>query len=213
MKIGIFREITKFKPDIIHVVEHTPSALLCGKLAKVLDIPLVCSSHTHIDSYIPLYIYPFASHLSLAAYQMVRRNFLNSANVNLTVSSDFVKLLVNSGVRDDVHVWKTGVDSNLFNPIYRQHSTRLRMFNGNYSPDKILLVSVGRISPEKNLDFLLRVVERFPQTFLCIVGDGPYRKSLEPLFPKNRAHFMGFLEGEELASAYASADFFIYASI
>lgn len=87
------------------------------------------------------------------------------------------------------------------------------MFNGYYAPDRILLVSVGRISPEKNFEFLLKILKRFPQAFLCIVGDGPYRERLEPLFPKNQTHFIGFLQGEQLAAAYASADYFIYASI
>ena len=113
----------------------------------------------------------------------------------------------------NVNVWKTGVDSDLFNPKYCSHETRLKMFNGHYSPDKILLVSIGRISPEKNFEFLLKIVEQCSDKFLCIVGDGPYRNSIEPLFPKDRSHFMGFLQGEDLASAYASADYFIYASV
>ena len=87
------------------------------------------------------------------------------------------------------------------------------MFNGHYAPDKILLVSVGRISPEKNLEFLIQLLERFPRTFLCLVGDGPFKQSLEPLFPPEQTHFMGFLQGEQLASAYASADYFVYASV
>ena len=77
-----------------------------------------------------------------------------------------------------------------------------------------LFLCVGRISPEKNFEFLSVLLERIPQeTFLCIVGDGPYRHALEPLFPADRVYFLGYLGGEELASAYASADYFIYASI
>jgi glycosyltransferase involved in cell wall biosynthesis len=213
LKLGILTEILKFKPDIIHVVEHTPASMLCGILAKSLDIPLICSSHTHLDSYIPLFINKFATKLSLKVYRFVRKHFLNMANCNLTVSSDFLQLLKNSGIKSNIHVWKTGVDSQLFNPIYRSHEIRLKMFNGYYSDDKILLVSVGRISPEKNFEFLLKIIEKFPQTFLCIVGDGPYREQIEKIFPKDRTNFIGFLQGEELASVYASADYFIYASV
>jgi sulfoquinovosyltransferase len=186
---------------------------LCIAIAKVLDIPLVCSSHTHIDNYIPLFIRGFAVDLSLSVYRLVRKEFLSMANSNLTVSSDFVQMLEGSGVKGKIHVWKTGVDSELFNPKYRNHETRVKMFNGNYSPEKILLVSIGRISPEKNFEFLLKILEKCPETFLCIVGDGPYRKTIESTFPKNRTHFTGFLQGEKLAAAYASADYFIYASV
>jgi glycosyltransferase involved in cell wall biosynthesis len=212
-QFGILKEILKFKPDVIHVVEHTPAAMLCGILAKILDIPLVCSSHTHIDSYIPLYIYSYANNYVLRTYQHLRRVFLNMADCNLSVSSDFAQILNRGGTKSPIHVWKTGVDSELFNPKYRSHNMRLKMFNGNYSPHKVLLVSVGRISPEKNFDFLLNILKSYPQTFLCIIGDGPYKSCLKPLFPPDQTHFMGFLQGEELASAYASADLFVYASM
>jgi hypothetical protein len=187
--------------------------MLCGIIAKSLDIPLICSSHTHLDSYIPLFIQKFATNISLKAYRYVRKNFLSLANCNLTVSSDFENLLKNSGIESNIQVWKTGVDSELFNPNYRSHEMRLKMFNGYYADDKLLFVSVGRISPEKNLEFLMKIIIKFPSIFLCIVGDGPYREQIEKLFPKDRTFFMGFLQGEELAMAYASADYFIYASV
>lgn len=171
------------------------------------------SSHTNLDYYIPLYIKPFIAPFSLWIYQQLRRTFLNWADFNLTVSSDFAKLLVENGIRQKVHVWKTGVDSKLFNPAYKSHEMRTRMFNGYYSSDKILLVSVGRLSPEKKFEFLLEILKKFPQAFLCIVGGGPYIEHLKPLFPKNQAYFIGFLQGAELASAYASADYFVYASV
>ena len=207
------RDIVNFQPHVIHCVEHTPASTFCGALCKALEIPLVWSSHTNLDFYIPLYIHPAIAPLSLRVDQLLRRTFLNRADYNLSVSSDFVKLLSENGIRETVHVWKTGVDSESFNPKYRSHEMRLRMFNGHYSAHKTLLVSVGRISPEKNFDFLLKILEQCPDTFLCIVGGGPYKESLEPLFPSEQTHFMGFLQGEQLAAAYASADYFVYASV
>ncbi len=90
---------------------------------------------------------------------------------------------------------------------------RARMFNGHSDKDRVLLLSVGRLSPEKNFEFLLGLLAEFPQAFLCIVGDGPYKESLRPIFPPEQTHFMGFLQGAQLAAAYASADFFVYASV
>lgn len=153
------------------------------------------------------------SPVSLSVYQALRRTFLNISNYNMTVSTDFVKQLKQNGINKDIHVWKTGVDSEAFSPSFRSQEMRERMFNGHYSPDKVLLVSVGRLSPEKNFEFLRHILEHFPQTFLCVVGGGPYKECLEPLFPASQSHFMGFLQGSELAAAYASADFFVYASV
>ncbi|RNA15001.1 glycosyl transferase [Brachionus plicatilis] len=210
---GILKAILDFKPDVIHCVEHSPAATFCASIAICLHIPIVWSSHTNLDYYIPLYIKPFIAPFSLWIYQKLRRTFLNLADYNLTVSSDFAKLLVQNGIKHKVHVWKTGVDSKMFNPAYRSQEMRVRMFNGHYAANKILLVSVGRLSPEKKFEFLLEILNKFPQAFLCIVGGGPYIEHLKPLFPPNQAHFIGFLQGTELASAYASADYFVYASV
>lgn len=90
---------------------------------------------------------------------------------------------------------------------------RKRMFNGYDDENKILLLSVGRLSPEKNFQFLVYLLDKFPQTFLAIVGDGPYKESLRPIFPEEQTNFMGFMQGDELAAAYASADYFVYASV
>ena len=213
----MIRALLTFKPDVVHCVEQTPAATFFATLAKTLDIPIVWSSHTNLDYYIPLYIHPTIAPVSLRIYKLLRRTYLNIADYNLTVSSDFARWLESDsgggGVRGRVHVWKTGVDSESFRPSARSHEMRVRMFNGHYAPDKILLVSVGRLSPEKHFEFLLNILQRFPQAFLCIVGGGPYKERLEPLFPPEQTHFIGFLQGEELAAAYASADFFVYASV
>lgn len=211
----MIRVLLKFKPDVVHCVEQTPATTFFAVLAKILDIPIVWSTHTNLDFYMPLYIHPLISPISVRVNRLLRRSFLNIADYNLTVSSDFARWLYEAGgIRHQpIYVWKTGVDSKSFHPDARSHEMRLRMFNGHYERDKILLVSVGRLSPEKNFEFLLKILERFPQTFLCIVGGGPYKESLEPLFPSNRTHFIGFLQGQELAAAYASADYFVYASV
>jgi len=194
--------------------------MLCGAFAKSLNIPIVWSSHTNIDFYLSTYIRSYAVRMARRVYQVIRLRHLSYSSINLTVSRDFADFMEHTGVPRPVMVWKTGVDSELFNPTRKSRSMRYRMFgtNNNYTEEEMdsitLFLCVGRISPEKNFEFLSLVLERIPsQTFLCIIGDGPYRNTLEPMFPKDRVYFFGYLGGEELASAYASADYFIYASI
>ncbi|CAF1010576.1 unnamed protein product [Rotaria sordida] len=216
----IYSVIRRFSPDVVHVIEQTPGALLCGAFAKALNIPIVWSSHTNIDFYLSTYIRLGAITMATRTYQFIRLKHLMHSSINLTVSKDFADFMEHTGVPHPVIVWKTGVDSELFNPTQHSRSMRYRMFGtyNNFTEEQMdsitLFLCVGRISPEKNFEFLSLVLERIPsQTFLCIVGDGPFRNTVEPLFPKDRVYFFGFLAGEELASAYASADFFIYASI
>ena len=194
--------------------------MLCGAFAKSLRIPIVWSSHTNIDFYLSTYMRLYAVSLTRRIYQYIRLKHLIYSSINLTVSQDFADYMEHTGIPRPVLVWKTGVDSDLFHPSRRSSSMRYRMFGTSHhftceQMDSItLFLCVGRISPEKNFEFLALLLERVPQeTFLCIIGDGPYRHTLEPLFPADRVFFLGYLGGEELASAYASADYFIYASI
>jgi glycosyltransferase involved in cell wall biosynthesis len=79
-------------------------------------------------------------------------------------------------------------------------------------PDGPILLYVGRLSPEKNLDALRGIAEAVPSARLALVGDGPARAKLERSLRGRPARFLGFLRGEELAAAYASADVFVMPS-
>jgi glycosyltransferase involved in cell wall biosynthesis len=79
-------------------------------------------------------------------------------------------------------------------------------------PNRPLLLTVSRLAPEKNVGFLAGLIQQFPEACLAIVGDGPQRAELERMFNGLDVRFLGYLRGEELAAAYASADAFVYAS-
>jgi glycosyltransferase involved in cell wall biosynthesis len=93
-----------------------------------------------------------------------------------------------------------------------------RRFEGNSeSPENktsARLLYVGRISKEKDLDVLALAYRQLQAEGvalrLYLVGDGPYSSTLAELLPE--ATFTGYLAGEELATAYASADIFIFPS-
>jgi glycosyltransferase involved in cell wall biosynthesis len=74
------------------------------------------------------------------------------------------------------------------------------------------LLYVGRVSAEKQIEQIKPVLEAIPQARLAIVGDGPYREALETHFQGTPTHFVGYLQGLELAAAFASADAFIFPS-
>jgi glycosyltransferase involved in cell wall biosynthesis len=69
---------------------------------------------------------------------------------------------------------------------------------------------VGRVSEEKNLRLLARLFKSRSDVELMVVGDGPYRAEMESNLPG--ARFTGFLRGQDLSQAYASADFFVFPS-
>jgi glycosyltransferase involved in cell wall biosynthesis len=71
---------------------------------------------------------------------------------------------------------------------------------------------VGRLAPEKDIEKIREVLEQSDDFCLAIVGDGPHRAYLEQYFNDTDTVFTGFLHGDELASAYASSDIFVFPS-
>jgi len=74
------------------------------------------------------------------------------------------------------------------------------------------LLYVGRLGAEKEIESIKPVLEAIPEARLALVGDGPHRQTLEQYFAGTPTNFVGYLKGQELASAYASADAFIFPS-
>jgi len=104
-----------------------------------------------------------------------------------------------------------GVDSGRFAPEQRSAALRRQWHAG----DAPVLLMVGRVAAEKNVELGLRAFERArrarPGTRLVVVGDGPARARLEAAHPE--ALFVGVQRGAELAAHYASADVFLFPSL
>ncbi|MBE9194043.1 glycosyltransferase [Synechocystis sp. LEGE 06083] len=201
----IKQALLKFKPDLIHVVN--PAVLGLGGIyyAKHLHIPLVASYHTHLPQYL--------QHYGLGALEGVLWELLklahNQAELNLCTSSAMVQELVNHGI-ERVDLWQRGVDTELFQPHLKSAQMRQKLSQGH--PDAPLFLYVGRVSAEKQIDEIKPVLEAIPQARLAIVGDGPNRKNLEAHFAGTNTYFAGYMQGLELAAAFASADAFIFPS-
>ena len=204
-KPTIRTELEAFKPDIIHVVN--PAVLGLGGIyyAKSLNIPLMASYHTHLPQYL--------HHYGLGALEGLLWELLkvghNQAQINLCTSTAMVEELINHGI-ERVDLWQRGVDTEMFQPDLASSQMRSRLAEGH--PDAPLFLYVGRVSPEKEIEQIKPVLEAIPGARLAIVGDGPHRQTLEKHFAGTNTHFVGYLQGLELASAYASADAFIFPS-
>src|SRR4029078_2826194 len=110
-----------------------------------------------------------------------------------------------------VGVWPRGVDSSLFSPAKRSEAWR-REVGG--AAKKIVLYA-GRLSYEKNLGVLADAFKSLedPDARLVLVGDGPAREGLERSLAGRAVTFTGYLTGEALATAYASADVLAFPSL
>lgn len=198
-------ELLRFAPDVVHVVGPACLGLWATAAARGLGLPIVASYHTDFPRYLPGYGLDWAEPVVWPILRLVH----NAAHVNLCPSRFTQKELIDHGI-ENVGLWRGGVDTERFHPGKRSLEMRVRMTGGR--PDGPVVLYAGRVSPEKKLDRLQEVLDAVPEARLCIVGDGPARDALAAGFDPRRTVFTGFLRGEDLAAAFASADLFVMPS-
>ncbi len=204
----IHHMIQDFRADVVHVANPLLIGLSGVRAAKSLDLPLVVSHHTNLDVYLSYYHLDFGW-LHKLYWQMVRR-LHHAADINLCTSRAMQHLLQSHGV-SRVHTLRRGVDVHHLHPRYKSEAMRARLSDNH--PDDLLLLFVGRLAPEKELERLEIMLDRAPDVRLAIVGDGPSKEKLEALYRGKNVVFTGYLEGDMLSEAYASADAFVFPSV
>ncbi len=190
--------------DAIHVCSPGPVGISGALLAHALGLPLLGSYHTELTAYAGVRSGRpgLAESMSLAVAA-----FYGACGVILSPSPVADAELGSMGVRADrVRRWDRGVDTSRFDPALRDSAGL---------PGEVSVLYAGRITREKGVDLLadafLLAHERDPRLHLVLAGGGPE----EPLLRErlgDRASFLGWLEGSDLARAYASADVFLFPS-
>ncbi|MBC7870322.1 MAG: glycosyltransferase family 1 protein [Chitinophagaceae bacterium] len=200
-----YNQLKAFKPDIAHFIHPVLIGTTGLLMSKRIGIPTLASFHLDLAR--------MAHHYHLGLFEPVVNKFtqlvFNAADYSLAPSKRVQREMVELGVKR-VGLWGRGVDAEKFNPRYRNNDMRYQLSGGN--PAAPILLYVGRLSSEKRIDCLKPMIEALPNARLAIVGDGPERESLEKLFAGTNTTFMGYMTGEPLAQAYASADVFVFPS-
>ncbi|MBR8839784.1 MAG: glycosyltransferase family 1 protein [Stigonema ocellatum SAG 48.90 = DSM 106950] len=202
---GIGDTLQEFKPHIIHVVNPAVLGLAGIFYGKVLDIPLVASYHTHLPQYLHHYGLGILEGL---LWELLKAGH-NQAVLNLCTSTAMMAELTAHGI-ERVNLWQRGVDTETFHPELASQEMRSRLSQNH--PESHLLLYVGRLSAEKEIECIKPILEAIPDSRLALVGDGPHRQALQQHFLGTNTHFVGYLSGTELASAFASADAFMFPS-
>ena len=175
--------------------------------ARVMCIPLVMSYHTHLPNYAVNYLsfMPGVEKMSWDALRWVH----SRADLTLVTSPQMQEELSGQGI-PRVQVWRKGIDTERFDPKFRSDEMRSLMTDGN--PNDFLMVYVGRLGAEKRLKDIKPMLEQMPNARLAIVGKGPQKEELEEYFKGTKTKFMGLMSGDDLSSAFASADTFVMPS-
>lgn len=203
---GTVRKLHAQRPDLVHITHPILVGLPIMFAAKWWRLPTIMSYHVDFANLVR------QMRIFGPIVPVIRRGtrfFFNWADVALAPSRFVLEDLRAQGV-DPVRLWLRGVDAERFHPRFADDSMRERLSDGH--PDDVLMLYVGRVSAEKHLGLLRHALDAFPETRLAIVGDGPYRSEVEAQLVGTNTVFMGYLEGHDLAAAYASADVFVFPS-
>jgi glycosyltransferase involved in cell wall biosynthesis/predicted metal-dependent phosphoesterase TrpH len=190
--------------DLLHVCSPGPAGVVGALVSRGLGVPLVGSYHTELTAYAGLR----SGEQALAdAMALGVSAFYGACDLVLSPSPASDEALEQMGVATAKVVrWDRGVDTARFDPALRGQMAM---------PGAINVLYCGRISHEKGADLLaeafLEARARNPALSLVIAGGGPEQERLRERVG-DAATFLGWLDGIELARAYASADIFLFPS-
>lgn len=200
------RRLKEFQPDIVHLVDPVVLGTAGLAVARMLGKPLVSSYHTNLAAYCEHFGFSLLSQPMWSYNRFIH----NQCALTFCPSPSTTRMLRSQGFQR-VRIWPRGVDTGLFRPERRNEVTRAAWLQGE---EKVILLYVGRISREKNLRLLIQAYRGMDHTrsHLVMVGDGPALREVKQELAHVPATFTGYLQGEELARAYASADLFTFPS-
>jgi glycosyltransferase involved in cell wall biosynthesis/predicted metal-dependent phosphoesterase TrpH len=201
---AIVEVLAEGRYDLVHLCSPGPAGAAAAVLGRVMDLPLVGSYHTELAAYTALRTSDPALE---AAATMAMAAFYGACDVVLSPSEASDGVLRGLGIAPErIGRWDRGVDVERFRPGLRERDAL---------PGEVSVLYAGRLTKEKGVgllaDAFLAARERDPRLHLCLAGGGPEEGMLRDRFGEH-ATFLGWLEGDALARAYAGADLFLFAS-
>ncbi|MFP4129103.1 MAG: glycosyltransferase [Desulfonatronovibrio sp.] len=211
----INHKLNSFRPDIIH--SHHPYLLGDAALRTAYrrNLPLVFTHHTLYEQY--THYVPLDSQAMKRLAVLLATSYANHCARVIAPSQSIAELIARRGVKTPIQVIPTGVDLEYF------HSGKGADFRNQHQipEDEPVIGHLGRLAPEKNLEYLTRAVVQalkiIPQKArFLVVGSGPSQEHIQQIFDENglidRLIMAGKQTGQELANAYRAMNIFVFAS-
>ncbi len=208
----MLRWLDQNQPDVVHISTPGPVGCVGYVAAKMLKVPVVGVYHTDFPAYIE---HLFEDEALTWLCSKFMKGFYAPFRSIFTRSRDYVDALANLGIkRDAVLPLMPGIRVEEFHPRFKDRASL-------GDPQTLRALFVGRVSVEKNMPLLSQVWREADRRLkakgikaeLVIVGDGPYRKTMEEELQGTRTRFLGFKHGVELSKVYASCDLFAFTSL
>ncbi len=195
--------------SLVHVHSPFVTGWMGARYARRYGMPLVYTYHTQLEAY--AHYIPFEPHATRFAAAQLTRTFANTADAVVVPTPAMATRLRELGVTVRIEVVPSGIDLAHFGSGRRDAALRARIGVGE---DERMILYVGRLAKEKNVDLLLAAMARAGDDSrkLVIAGDGPYCGDLQrhaaEMGVAGVVRFLGVVAREALPDLYASADAF-----
>ncbi|MGE4277850.1 MAG: glycosyltransferase family 4 protein [Lawsonibacter sp.] len=211
------QDLIDWQPDVIHSQCEFSTFFIARKIAKKLDIPMIHTYHTVYEDYTH-YFSPSKKWGRFMVASLSR--WVIGPTACVIAPTEKVRAILNGyGIDRDIHVIPTGIDLSRFTQAPAPERRRAIKKQLGIPEENRVLLYVGRLAKEKNLEELLRYHAKRNMQFLTflIVGDGPHRDALEQMVSelgiRDSVRFAGMIPPEEIGEYYHIGDLFVSASV
>lgn len=200
--------------SLVHVHSPFVTGWMGMRYARRYGMPLVYTYHTQLEAY--AHYIPFEANATRFAAAALTRTFANQVDAVVVPTPAMATRLRELGVTARLEIVPSGIDVARFSGGRRDEALRSRL---GVEPHDRLLLFVGRLAREKNVELLLRALAGAADNSLKLViaGDGPLRHELGHLAAEigigASTRFLGSVPRDELPDLYASADAFVMPSV
>jgi 1,2-diacylglycerol 3-alpha-glucosyltransferase len=212
--IRMLRKFRRHEFDVVHTHTIGIMGFIGLRWGESHGLPIVATYHTLYDRY--AHYVPYLPR-RYARYKIAKHTnfYYNSVDHVITPSEASLRWIRRHSVTKPVTVIPTGPRPPSF---FDRTEARRKL---GMPPDQKILLFVGRLAVEKNMDTLFEAAAMAmmvnPAVRLWIVGDGPYREACQRLARKleigDKVKFVGFVKREDVDAYYAAADLFVFASV
>jgi 1,2-diacylglycerol 3-alpha-glucosyltransferase len=210
------RDCVEWKPDIIHSQCEFSTFYLAKKISRDCGAPIIHTYHTVYENYTH-YFSPSVRVGKIIAATLSKR-LLSKTQAVIAPTEKVKEMLLGYGIVRPIITIPSGLQMNRFvHSVPAEELEKIRQAMG-ISSDKKILVYVGRLAKEKNIEELFALLDKMREDrlILLIVGDGPYRNELELLAKKLKLNgkviFTGMVSSMDVAKYYRLGNVFVSAS-
>jgi glycosyltransferase involved in cell wall biosynthesis len=200
---AVVEALAEGRYGVLHLCSPGPAGVAAAMIGRMMELPIAGSYHTELAAYTALR----SGDAGLAAgVEIALGAFYGGCDTVLSPSAVSDARLDALGIHaSKIGRWDRGVDVGRFSPTLRTRA----------ADGRVRVLYAGRLTKEKGVDLLadafLAARARDPRLDLVLAGGGPEEDALRARLGGS-ATFLGWLEGEALARAYADADLFLFCS-